>query len=279
MYSVGPPKPSSVGSTSTSTTIAERDAGRDQERALAHALGELAAGDEPDRAVHLTASRKRSVNVGARREVRDAAGGAGGVEDRVGVGALEDVPFGPRSDLAPGRRAGRRDELVDRAAGRPTQAAVLDDRHGLAQPLDELELVAGEDDRHAGRGVFGQDAAETSTPTGSSPENGSSSTSSSGSCTSAAASWTRCWLPSESSSTRSSARSLEPEALDPAVRGGLGPRRRRAATRSRRAGRARASSGTGRAPPACSRSACGRRRRPARRSSAPRRGRRRARRG
>ena len=45
--------------------------------------------------------------------------------------------------------------------------------------------------------------ASTSTPTGSSPENGSSSTSSSGSWTSAAASCTRCWLPSDSDSIRS----------------------------------------------------------------------------
>ena len=50
----------------------------------------------------------------------------------------------------------------------------------------------------------------TSTPTGSRPENGSSSTSTSGRWTSAAASWTRCWLPSESVSARSLARSATP---------------------------------------------------------------------
>ena len=49
-----------------------------------------------------------------------------------------------------------------------------------------------------------------STPTGSSPLNGSSSTSTVGSWTSAAASWTRCWLPKESCSTRSPARSARP---------------------------------------------------------------------
>ena len=48
---------------------------------------------------------------------------------------------------------------------------------------------------------LGQYRAHGVMPTGSSPDNGSSSTSSSGSCTSAAASWTRCWLPSESVST------------------------------------------------------------------------------
>ena len=40
-----------------------------------------------------------------------------------------------------------------------------------------------------------------SMPVGSSPDSGSSRTSSSGSCTSAAASWTRCWFPCESAST------------------------------------------------------------------------------
>ena len=52
--------------------------------------------------------------------------------------------------------------------------------------------------------------ARTSTPTGSRPENGSSSTSTSGSCTSAAASCTRCWLPRDRLSTRSSARPSTP---------------------------------------------------------------------
>ena len=65
----------------------------------------------------------------------------------------------------------------------------------------------------------------TSTPTGSRPENGSSSTSTSGSCTSAAASCTRCWLPSESVSARSSARSAEPEPLEPALGRARAPRR------------------------------------------------------
>src|SRR5512132_4525866 len=53
-------------------------------------------------------------------------------------------------------------------------------------------------------------SASTSTPTGSSPENGSSRTRTSGLCTRAAASCTRCWLPSDSASTRSSARSATP---------------------------------------------------------------------
>src|SRR5215218_8555649 len=53
-------------------------------------------------------------------------------------------------------------------------------------------------------------SASTSTPTGSSPENGSSRTRTSGLWTRAAASWTRCWLPSDSASTRSPARSAPP---------------------------------------------------------------------
>ena len=78
-----------------------------------------------------------------------------------------------------------------------------------------------------------------------------------GSWTSAAASCTRCWLPSDSFSTRSSRPLGDAEPLDPAVGRAARrrPRRARAAGRSRRAGRARASSGTGRAPRACSRTA------------------------
>ena len=53
-------------------------------------------------------------------------------------------------------------------------------------------------------------SASTSTPTGSSPENGSSSTRTSGLWTRAAASCTRCWLPSDSCSTWSPARSATP---------------------------------------------------------------------
>ena len=50
----------------------------------------------------------------------------------------------------------------------------------------------------------------TSTATGSSPENGSSSTRICGSCTSEAASWTRCWLPRLSFCTSSSRRPATP---------------------------------------------------------------------
>ena len=71
VYFDGPPKPSSVGSTRTSDDDRERDAGRDQERALAHALGELAPRDEADaRSLHGLAEQlgqRRPLD----REVRD----------------------------------------------------------------------------------------------------------------------------------------------------------------------------------------------------------------
>ncbi len=52
--------------------------------------------------------------------------------------------------------------------------------------------------------------ASASTAIGSSPENGSSRMSTSGSCTSATASCTRCWLPSDSACTVSPLRSVSP---------------------------------------------------------------------
>ena len=97
--------------------------------------------------------------------------------------------------------------------------------HGdrLAEVLDQVELVAGEQDGagpsgpHPGRSPRGWPRRA-----GRGPENGSSSTSTSGSCTRAAASWTRCWLPSESFSTGSPARSARPEPLEQLVRAPAG---------------------------------------------------------
>ena len=66
-------------------------------------------------------------------------------------------------------------------------------------------------------------SASESTPTGSRPENGSSRTSTSGSLTRAAASCTRCWLPSDSFSTRSPRRSPSPSRSAQLV-GGAGGR-------------------------------------------------------
>ena len=98
--------------------------------------------------------------------------------------------------------------------------------------------------------------ASTSTPTGSSPENGSSSTSSSGRWTSAAASWTRCWLPSERDSIRSPSGPPPPRGVSSRARRAFArvlPCPSRGAGRGTRAARAPASSGRARAPPACSR--------------------------
>ena len=61
--------------------------------------------------------------------------------------------------------------------------------------------MAGEDDRHAPAALVEEGIGERVDADGSRPENGSSRISTSGRLTRAAASWTRCWLPSESFST------------------------------------------------------------------------------
>ena len=70
--------------------------------------------------------------------------------------------------------------------------------------------------------VCTSNSASDSTPSGSRPLNGSSSTASTGSWTSAAASCTRCWLPWESSSSRASARPPSPRRVSHRRRGLLG---------------------------------------------------------
>ena len=114
-------------------------------------------------------------------------------------------------------------QLLDRAGG--DHPAAGEDADRVAEPLDEVELVAGEDDRDTLRAAWSSSAsARESTPTGSRPENGSSRMSTSGRLTSAAASWTRCWLPSDSFSTGSPRRSPRPSRLDPLVGGARGGR-------------------------------------------------------
>src|ERR671915_92814 len=49
-------------------------------------------------------------------------------------------------------------QLLDRPRGH--EATVLDDRHRVAQPLDELELVRGEQHGHAAGGVVTEHGAE-----------------------------------------------------------------------------------------------------------------------
>ncbi len=103
----------------------------------------------------------------------------------------------------PGRRGGAAatvGQLVDAPGG--DQATVVDDRHLLAEVLDQVELVAGEEHAAARPGPVRPGPARwRRCPSGRDPARGSSRTSSSGSWTSAAASWTRCWFPWESAST------------------------------------------------------------------------------
>ena len=75
------------------------------------------------------------------------------------------------------------------------QPPTMDDGDGLADVLHQVELMAREQHRGALPARSASTSLMSSTPTGSRPENGSSSTRRSGSCTSAAASCTRCWLP------------------------------------------------------------------------------------
>ena len=134
---------------------------------------------------------------------------------------------------------------------------VVDQHDPVAQPLHEVELVAREHHGHPGRGLLAQQPAIASTPAGSSPLNGSSSTSSVGLAHERRASCTRCWLPSESFSTWSFARSAHAQPGDRLPRRrprvGLGdpvqPRQVDELVERR------ASSGRGRAPRACSRTA------------------------
>ena len=113
-----------------------------------------------------------------------------------------------------------------------------------------------------------------STATGSRPENGSSRTSTSGSWISAPISWTRCWLPSERSSSSSlgtvgEARARPSQLEAASVAASLGQAAQLA--EEHELVERPSSSGTGRAPRAGSRSGGGPRGRSAGRPSAPRR--------
>jgi hypothetical protein len=92
----------------------------------------------------------------------------------------------------PARRRCRR-EALDFPSGH--DPAMVDDRDHVALVLDQLQLVAGEQHRDPRATCSSSTAVMSSTPSGSRPSNGSSSTKRQGSCTSAAASWTRCWFP------------------------------------------------------------------------------------
>ena len=164
----------------------------------------------------------------------------------------------------------RGSQLLDRALRH--DAAIVDQHDRVAEPLDQVELVAREHHRHSVvRRLSPQHPGEhVDARPGRGPRKARRARADPGSCTSAAASCTRCWLPSESASTRSPARPDTPSTsrISEARRraSGLGAR---AAARGTRAGRARASSGRGRVPRACSRSAGAPARRPARPATAP----------
>ena len=174
----------------------------DQERALAHALGDLAPRDE--RARRRSRRHRLAEQLGQRRPLEAKC------VTRPAARAASSTPPGRRrrrrARAARRARAGRRPARP--AARRPSRAAApsstatrtararaprsrssstppdatsrpsVDDRHRLAQALDELELVAR---RRAparrARRARRRTPLSTSTPTGSSPENGSSSTS------------------------------------------------------------------------------------------------------
>ncbi len=182
-----PPNPNSGGTTATQHDEHHGHRHRDQERLLAHALGDLAPGDERDRgaaaqpAHAATALRKSSVSVGrssakwvtlpAARAASSSASGpapsrsaieqaAGAAVDDLGARHARQPVLSGAGDRDAHGRAGRPAlaQLLD--APRRHEPPVLDDRHRLAQPLHELELVRGEHDRHALVGQPLQDAAQ-----------------------------------------------------------------------------------------------------------------------
>ena len=115
----------------------------------------------------------------------------------------------PATSTSRWRRPDARLERLDLALGDDPAAA--DDHDVLAHLLDEVELVRPEHDADARpRPARGGPRSSSRCRSGRGRENGSSSTSSSGSWTSAVASWTRCWLPCERSSSLDFARSASP---------------------------------------------------------------------
>ena len=166
----------------------DRHQRRDRERLLADALRHLAAGDEGDcpAARHrgtsgTTTSRNSSASVGrcrlkcttvpaARAASSTRSGSAPSSRRTISPRARPRDELGARhagepgavavalhGDLHPAVAAAAVAQLLDVAGG--DQPPVADDRHRLAQALDEVELVAGEHDRHAPVGQLAQHAA------------------------------------------------------------------------------------------------------------------------
>ena len=175
----------------------------------------------------------------ARAEVRDRAGGAGGVEHaprgRRRSRAAEHAARARLDASAPGSRSSQRAVAVALEAhahvlaGRPRSRSSSTGPVATSRPSLMIATASHRrstssswcDGEHAPARRARRTPStplSTSTPTGSSPENGSSSTSSSGSCTSAARELHALLVAQRERLTRSPARSLEPEPLDPARR-------------------------------------------------------------
>ena len=188
----------SVAPTSAALVAAERrrepddehddhdgDRRRDQERALAHPLDELAPRHQPDRLDARSRRHRLAEQLGQRRpleaEVRDAAGGAGGVEHRVAGRRRSSSSSAPRAAGArPARRARpppsrprrpRRSTRTSRRAARRARAAPRPPPEATSRPSLMIATAShrrstssswwrGEHDRHAGRGVLGEHAAQ-----------------------------------------------------------------------------------------------------------------------
>ena len=199
------------------------------------------------------ASRNSSASVGGDRlEARDAPGGARGVQQRLLVRRRRRASRRrPRcARRSPRRRPSRPPRPAPRRARAPCAAPRA--RSSATVPLatrpPSLMIATASQRRStssswwlenstgtpASRARSTSTSLMTSTPTGSRPLNGSSRMSAIGSWTSAVASCTRCWLPSESCSTRSSARSRDAHLLHPVAR-----RARRAAAASAPCSRAK----------------------------------------
>ena len=99
-------------------------------------------------------------------------------------------------------------QLLDGAGG--DHAAAGEDADRVAEPLDQVELVAGEDDRHALAALLEQRLGEGVDADRVEAGERLVEDEHLGRLTRAAASWTRCWLPRDSFSTASPRRSPRP---------------------------------------------------------------------
>ena len=219
------------------------------------------------------ASRKSSASVAATgSKSDDAAGAARRVQQRLlvrrrderhvavlaaHVEARGSGPAGRRTlhlDAPEPLRGTARAQLRDRAAR--DEPAVLDDRDGVAEALDELELVAGEQDRHAGlAGPGDEDLAHDVDADGIQAAERLVEDERDRVVDERRGELHPLLVPQRELLHAVVCAVRHADLLHPVARRAWTrtPRRRRAAARSRRAAPRRASWGTARAPPACSR--------------------------